>query len=726
MISIIRDNKGWRRGFLSWKKGILLAAATAVLASVWFAHGDMKAYAQEKDKNIQLNFKDTPIETILGYLSETAGVVVISETSLSGRLTVISKKNLNLDEAVSLINTVLKERGYTAVRSGNNLKVTTLAAAKKMSIPIVTGNDPNSITPSDDVITCIIPVSFAKAATLKDNIKSFLSDTADYSSNADTNTLIITDTANNIRRVLEIIKAIDTHVAAVAIVRVFHLNYASAEDTATLLNNVFKSSTSSSSSSSNLFQQMGGRFANAMQGGGMQGQQGQQGQTQGQQQQTSQDGQSSASVSVTAKGDDRTNSVVVSAPAETMAVVEKVIKDLDADSSVGQALFVYKLKNGQASNLVTVLNNLFTSISSTSSTSSSSKTSSGATGQQSGPMSPGGQTSSQSSSSSSSSTGLVGNVYVKADTDTNALVFLTSPSNYEKIKKMVEDLDKPVPQVLIKALIAEVTEDASRDLGTEFSFLNDWKDKKISEIQVGSAFNVPDTLATLSSGGWATVVGEKFSVKIKALAETGKMNVLSKPYILATNNQKATMTIGSSVPYITDTRTTDTGQTINTIQYEDIGIILTVTPVINDEGLVTMDITQEISSISDTTIAISSSLNATVFNKRTSTNRVIARDGQTVVIGGLMKDSKTKNSTKIPLLGSIPILGGLFREDTKKDEKTELLIFITPTVAATDKDLERISNEKKKENPAIDKVYSKKDLGFEEQSEKTQNDTSSK
>jgi general secretion pathway protein D len=720
MISIIRDNKGWRRVFLSWKRGVLLVAAMAILFSVWSVNAGRNAYAEEKDKKIQLNFKDTPIETILGYLSETAGVVVISETNLSGRITVISKKDLSLDEAVSLINTILKERGYTAVRSGNNLKVTTLAAAKKMSIPVITGNDPNAIAPSDDLITCIIPVSYAKAANLKDNIKSFLSDTADYSSNADTNTLVITDTANNIRRVLEIIKAIDTHMAAVAVVRVFHLNYASAEDTATLLTNVFKTSASSSSSSN--LQQLGGRFAAAMQGG-MPGQQGQQ--TQGQQQ-TTQDGQSSTSVSLTAKGDDRTNSVVVSAPQDTMTVVEKVIKDLDADSSVGQALFVYKLKNGQASNLVTVLNNLFTSMSSTS-TSSSSKTSTGATGQQGGSMGPGSQGASQSSSSSSSSsTGLVGNVYVKADTDTNSLIFLTSPSNYEKIKKMVEDLDKPVPQVLIKALIAEVTEDASRDLGTEFSFLNDWKDKKISEIQAGSVFNVPDTLASLSSGGWATVVGEKFNVKIKALAESGKMNVLSKPYILATNNQKATMTIGSSVPYITDTRTTDTGQTINTIQYEDIGIILTVTPVINDEGLVTMDITQEISSISDTTIAITSSVNATVFNKRTSTNRVIARDGQTVVIGGLMKDSKTKNSTRIPILGSIPILGALFSENTKKDEKTELLIFITPTVAATDKDLERISDEKKKENPAIDKVYSKKDLGFEEQEETDQKGSSSK
>lgn len=427
-------------------------------------------------------------------------------------------------------------------------------------------------------------------------------------------------------------------------------------------------------------------------------------------------GQSSTSVSISAKGDARTNSVVVSAPQDSMDVIAKMIEQLDADSSASSAVFVYKLKNAQASNLVDVLTNLFSEMSSSSSTSAG-----GQSSQQGGPGSQGGMPGqsgggqSATSSSSSSSTGLVGDVYVQADEDTNALIVMTSPSNYEKIKKVIDDLDKPVPQVLIKVLIAEVTEDASMDLGTEFSFLNNWSEKGISNIEAGSAFDVPATLADLSGGGWATLVGKKFDVKIKALAETGKLNVLSKPYILATNNQEATMTIGSSVPYITDTRTTDSGQTINTISYEDIGIILTVTPVINDEGLVTMDVTQEISSISDTTIAISSTVDATVFNKRTSTNRIIARNGQTVVIGGLMQDTKTKSSTKIPLLGDIPILGALFRENASDNSKTELLIFITPTVAATDKDLERISNEKKAENPSIDKVYSKKDLGFEDQ-----------
>jgi len=706
MIRKIRDNKDRQNGFLMWKRTVALLSAILALSSIWLT--DMDRIANADEKTIQLNFKDTPIDTILAYLSETAGLVIVSETNLTDRMTVISRQPLNADEAVSLINSVLQEKGYTAVKNGKTLKITTITAAKKMNIPIYTGSDPKLIPANDDVITCIIPVSYAKAATLKDNLASFISDTTDLTANTDTNTLIITDTGNNIRRIMEIVKAVDTHMAAVAEIKVFNLKYADAEDTADLINDLFESQSQSASSSNRT---QGVQQMMRTQGGQQAGMPGQTGQ-----QTSGSTGQSSTSVSITAKGDARTNSVVVSAPQDSMDVIAKMIEQLDADSSASSAVFVYKLKNAQASNLVDVLTNLFSEMSSSSSTSTG-----GQSSQQGGPGSQGGMPGqsgggqSATSSSSSSSTGLVGDVYVQADEDTNALVVMTSPSNYEKIKKVIDDLDKPVPQVLIKVLIAEVTEDASMDLGTEFSFLNNWSEKGISNIEAGSAFDVPATLADLSSGGWATLVGKKFDVKIKALAETGKLNVLSKPYILATNNQEATMTIGSSVPYITDTRTTDSGQTINTISYEDIGIILTVTPVINDEGLVTMDVTQEISSISDTTIAISSTVDATVFNKRTSTNRIIARNGQTVVIGGLMQDTKTKSSTKIPLLGDIPILGALFRENASDNSKTELLIFITPTVAATDKDLERISNEKKAENPSIDKVYSKKDLGFEDQ-----------
>jgi general secretion pathway protein D len=683
----IRDNMDRSYGLRMWKAGLPWFSAVVVFVFILSVNAGNVSYAQEQDKGIQLNFKDTPIEAILGYLSEAAGLVIVSDNNLTDRITVISKQPLNLDEAVSLINSILQEKGYTAIRTGKNLKIATISAAKKMAIPIRTGNDPDAITPSDDVMTYIIPITFAKVANLKENLSSFLSENAEFSANADTNTLIITDTANNIRRVMEIVKAIDTHNSAVAEVQVFHLLYADAETTATLITNVFKQGQSSSSSNLQGAVQAMTRFAQA--GGGQGGVPGQQ--------TTQSTGQSSTGATVTAQGDQRTNSVVVSAPHDTMEVVEKMIKDLDADSSQGQAMFVYGLKNGQASNLVTVLKNLFNSM--TTSTT-------GTTTQAGGPGGGGMQAqaaSAQTSTASSSSTGLVGKVYVQADTDTNSLIVMTSPANYEKVKKVLDDLDKPVPQVLIKVLIAEVTHDDTMDLGAEFSFLNDWKD---SEITAGSDLGI----TSLTDGLVAKVINTRFNVKLRALENEGKLNVLSKPYILASNNQQASITVGNSVPFITDSRTTETGQTINTITYKDLGILLTVTSAINNEGLVTMDVTQTISALGTTTVKISDTLSAPVYTKRSSTNRVIARNGQTVVIGGLMEDSRSDSNKKIPLLGDIPLLGALFRHSEKQKTKTELLIFLTPTVAATDKDLVKISNEKRAENEFLKQKFSQEDL----------------
>jgi general secretion pathway protein D len=638
-------------------------------------------------KKIQFNFKNTPIETVLEYLSETAGVVVVSGAALTDRITVISKSDLNLDEAVDLINSILKEKGYTAIRNGRTLKVATLTDARKMNVPVTSGSDPGDIEPTDEVVTHIIPIRRAQAASLAENLQSLVPDTADFSANADTNTLIITDTKANIRRVVEIVSEIDGYMAAVAEMKVFHLEFADAEDTADLINDIFEEQQQGSSTNGStagvMAMMRGGRQAGGNQAqGGMTGETGSQG---------------TVSVGVSAKADERTNSVVVSAPEDTMAVIGNLIADLDSDASEGQSVFVYPLKNAQAENLVDVLNDLFNEMSDTETTNT------GAAAQR--QQGRGAMQAAQGTTSSDSSSGeLAGEVTFQADEDTNALIVLTSQANYEKVKKVLDELDRPVPQVLIKVLIAEVTHDDSLDVGTEFSYLNDWSDD-------GSVSIVTDgRLGDLSTSYIANVVDNHFDVKLRALAEEGKLNILSKPYILASNNQEASITVGSEFPFVTDSRTTETGQTINTIEYEDIGIILEVTPYINDEGLVIMDLSQEISAISPTTVTISDGVDASVISKRYSSNRVIARDGQTVVIGGLMQDQDTRSVRKIPLLGDIPLLGTLFKRVETGSVKTELLIFLTPTVAANDEELAVLSEREKAGNEEILQEYSAKEL----------------
>jgi general secretion pathway protein D len=167
---------------------------------------------------------------------------------------------------------------------------------------------------------------------------------------------------------------------------------------------------------------------------------------------------------------------------------------------------------------------------------------------------------------------------------------------------------------------------------------------------------------------------------LQALAQTNKLDVLSRPYILTSDNQDADITVGDEVPFITESRLDENSNTINTIQYQDIGIILDVTPHIKPDGLVVMDVDPQISSLTGESVPIQAGVNAPVFELRSSQSRVEIQDGQTIVIGGLMQDQRTNHVNKVPILGDLPLLGNLFRYTSDDKTKTELLIFLTPHV----------------------------------------------
>jgi general secretion pathway protein D len=235
-----------------------------------------------------------------------------------------------------------------------------------------------------------------------------------------------------------------------------------------------------------------------------------------------------------------------------------------------------------------------------------------------------------------------------------------------------------VPQVLIKVLVAEVTHEDSADWGTDFSVLN--------RRANGNGTTVAQTLgngaAAAANGGLIVgLVENNVNATLHALATEGKLDVLSRPYILASDNQLASITVGQEVPFITNTQITDTGQQINTIQYQDIGIILNVTPHINPEGLVILDVAPEISQLSASTVPIGAGVAAPIIDKRSAQSRVGIKNGSTIVIGGLMQDNKTLTISKIPILGDIPLIGGIFSRTQVDKTKTELLIFLTPHVA---------------------------------------------
>ncbi|MCF7954269.1 MAG: type II secretion system secretin GspD [Phycisphaerae bacterium] len=647
---------------------------------------------QKTDQEILMNFKDAPIIDVLEYLSKTVGLVIVSDVFIEGRITVISQKPIGVDRAISLINSIVKVKGFAVVRMGQTLKVVELAAAKQMSIPVKTGNDPKEIIPGDDLVTHIVPVRYIDATKLREGLLPLVPEYAELSTNEGSNSLIITDTTANIKRLLEIINALDTQMAAISEVRVFRLVYADAENTADLINEVFdmdKRQSSSSNDSRNPFSRMAS-FMGGRGGGG--GDRGRGGSDRGSSNQSSSSG--GPDVSVVAAADERTSTVVVSGPSDILDVVEKVITELDSNPDEERTIFIYFLKNARSDNLKEVLNNLFQEMEEINEDNAGSSRGGGSS-----------QGRRQSSTNNSSGTSdLSDEVYFEADEDTNALLIMTSSKNYDKIKAIIDDLDKPVPQVLIKVLLAEVTVNNGLDLGVEFSVLN-MRDSGGQSL-FGTEF-LPDDI----SAGFVTKVLEgDLGVTLHALENVGKLNVLSRPYILTSNNQTARITVGEEVPFIRDTRTTETGQTINTIEYEDIGIILEVTPYINPQGLVIMDILPEISTTTAETVPISETVNAAVFAKRSSQSRVAVKNGQTIVIGGLMEDQETESVEKVPLLGDLPVLGGLFKKTVKAQQKTELLMFLTPQVASKESDLQEISGNERKNSNILQNLDQNKNL----------------
>ncbi len=308
--------------------------------------------------------------------------------------------------------------------------------------------------------------------------------------------------------------------------------------------------------------------------------------------------------------------------------------------------------------------------------------------------------------------GAIGDAYFSIDPETRRVVTITDEETSKYIQEVLTSLDRPKPQVLIKVVFLEVTHNDSLDIGLEGGWAsgignsttgavaNAFGMSAINQAAGGlgtNAFNVfGQPIKSLNpappGAGLYQILGQDYQVTLRAIAEAGSAKILSKPSILARNNQPATITVGQSVPLITSVRYDNYGNAINSVTYEDVGVILKVTPFITKDNMVEMIIAPEISSLDPTTtVPISADVSVPVINVRSADTVAVTPDGQTVVIGGLMSNTKTKYTSKIPLLGDIPLLGNLFKRQQNQGSKTELLIFLTPHIVAAPTELAALS-----------------------------------
>ncbi len=393
--------------------------------------------------------------------------------------------------------------------------------------------------------------------------------------------------------------------------------------------------------------------------------------------------------------DPRTNSLLVGGTEHYVALVSQVIESLDSSEGQERHSEVYRLKNAQAKEVQLAIRSFLDQER---------------------------QRVTQVLGADAVGTAqrmLEQEVAIVAEDTSNALLLSANPRYFTEIKKIIDDLDQPQPQVLIQVLLAEVSLDAARDLGIEWNVTGSvgasdfigGTDLGLTKLIVprnpipGGA--IPSPL-TPGSGLAAAVTGDDFSFILRALEDEGRLEVLSRPQILTADNRPAAINVGQRVPFITNTRITEQNTQISTVEYQSVGINLSVTPRIGPDGTVKMDIGTTNSALTSSSISISPGVTAPIINERRATTTVSVQSGQSILLGGLISTTDDKRVRKVPFLGDIPVFGNLFRSSRRVMDRKELLILMTPQVlvnvrpVATTMDLDAMTDRELRESTLQD------------------------
>lgn len=408
--------------------------------------------------------------------------------------------------------------------------------------------------------------------------------------------------------------------------------------------------------------------------------------------------------------------LAVSTTPDVFGKIEELVRQIDiVDETVAARIFVYFVKNGGANELATLLNTVLTGKETQKETEKKAGGSSNISGN---PFSmakaaekKAEKTAAKAGESTKKTTEgkkaagapgegsgtLMDEVTITPDEIRNALIIEASPADYKIIEGILKQIDIMPRQVLIEATIAEITLDSTTEFGVEYA------------LGHGAAAGNASFLATLGSAGLTYSIGvtDKWFVELNALATKGRLNVISSPHVLASDNQEAKIDVSREIPLASGTTNVSSGSTISetTIEYRDTGVILSVTPHINERGLVTMDISQEVSNY-DGNIAVGKAGNEyPTFSKRVVKTTLTVGHGQTIAIGGLIRNREKEETKGLPCLIDIPVIKYLTGSWSKETEKIELIVLITPRVVDDMDDVEAVTNEFKQKVQSVMKQF---------------------
>ncbi len=588
----------------------------------------LNAWAQQ---TWTVNFKDTEIQEVIKFVADATGKTILVDPKVRGQVRVISQDAVNKEELYELFLSMMDVQGFTAVEKGNVVRIVPNRDARSLPVPTDLGNNPLG---DDTYVTQVLKLENISASKVLPTLRPLVPQHGHLSAYDPSNAIIVTDTRSNILRLKEIIAQIDQ--SSVVETELIELEFAHAEDVAQAVTQIEKPGAGDSGKSE-----------------------------------------------LTVVPDSRINAILVHGDDLQRQRVRMLVDRLDRPRTKDSNVRVVYLKYAKAESVAEVLNGVLQNMA--------------------------------SSEEGGSNNNRRRDVSVQADEDTNSLLITANGDTMESLLGVIDSLDIRRAQVLVEAIIVEVEDSDGRELGIQWMYRDDKRgfgsstmgNGQLGAIGQGALDDSDEGLVSLA-GSLSQTEGQVFGIGrlgertdflgiLNMLQENSSTNILSTPNLLTTDNHTASISVGQNVPFATGSFTSTGGGSSNpgnpfrTIERRDVGILLEVTPHVNAGDSVVLDISQEVSSLSNL-----NSSDGPITNQRKLDTQVLAANGETVVLGGLIEEEIQTSVQKVPFLGDVPLLGRLFRNQVDSMSKTNLLIFIRATVIEDDQVLKGATAEKYK------------------------------
>jgi general secretion pathway protein D len=595
---------------------LLLAGGIALCSA-------LPAYAAGNDEPVSLNFVNADIQEVIRAISQISGKNFLVDPRVKGTINIVSATPVSAELAYDILLSALRMQGYASVESSGVTKIIPEADAK-LHVDTLASAQGNG----DKLVTRVFILKNESASQLVNVVRPMVAPNNVVVAYPASNALVVTDYASGIRRIEKLIASIDK--AGTDMPLVIPVQHASAIDLANLINKLMPEAT------------------------------------------TTQPGDDNQRFVLTA--DSRTNALLLRSdnPGRIQRVKQLVVS-LDSPANVPGNIHVVTLKNAEAPKLAQTLNAILSGTATAVPT----------------PGAP------QAAPTNIGNNGAL----VQADAATNTLIITASDPVYNNIRSVIEKLDVRRPQVFVEALIVEVTADKAAEFGVQWQSINGINkagSNIIGGTNFGTANNIIGASANITSVGQGLNVGIvkgtttlldgtqvlNLGMLARALESDTNANILSAPNLMTLDNEEAKIVVGKNVPFVTGSYT-NTGSSstsanpFQTIERKDVGLTLKIKPQIMQGGTVKLQVYQEVSSVLDSSL---SSATGITTNKRSIESNILVDENQIVVLGGLIQDSINNVQSKTPLLGDIPLLGALFRYETRQRSKTNLMVFIRPYI----------------------------------------------